>query len=64
MQTTQSPVSKNSSVDNKVLGVPSPEPSATAGQISKKKPSKWWIWMIVVGIVVIGGIFAYFQFLE
>ena len=43
MQITQSPVSKNSSVDNKVLGVPSPEPSATAGQISKKKPSKWWI---------------------
>ena len=29
-----------------------------------KKPSKWWIWVIVAIIIIGGGIWAYFQFLN
>ena len=34
------------------------------GQPVKKKPSKWWIWVIIAVIVVGGGVWAYFQFLR
>ena len=35
-----------------------------SGQPVKRKPTKWWIW-VVIAIVIIGGVtWAYFQFLN
>jgi len=35
-----------------------------AVQPVKKKPKKWWIWVVVAVLVIGGGIWAYFQFLR
>ncbi|MCK5624563.1 hypothetical protein KAI04_01855 [Candidatus Pacearchaeota archaeon] len=29
----------------------------------KKKPTRWWIWLIIAIFVIGGGVLAYFQFL-
>ncbi len=63
METTQQPVQAKPAVTAQVQKTPSPVQSSTGVPV-KKKPSKWWIW-VIIGIVVIGGgIFAYFQFLR
>lgn len=56
-QTQQKPVA------GKVAQPVKPGQPTQPGQPIKKKPSKWWIWVLVAAVIIGGGIFAYFQFL-
>jgi len=77
MEPTQQPVqTKPATVQKPVATVPAQQkpvagqqaqPVAKPGQAVqpvKKKPKKWWIWVIVAVLVIGGGIWAYFQFLR
>ena len=74
MQQTQQPVqAKPAVVPAKPVVAQKPvagqvaQPVVKPGQVAqpiKKKPKKWWIWLIVAVLVIGGGIFAYFQFLS
>ncbi len=60
VQATQKPTAAK-------LGQPQPvtQPGqAQTGQPVKKKPKRWWIWVIVAAILIGGGVLIYFQFLR
>jgi len=72
MQPTQQPVQTKPATVQKPVATVQAQQKPVAGQPVqpgqavqplKKKPKKWWIWLIVAVLVIGGGIFAYFQFL-
>jgi len=69
MQPIQQPVqAKPAAIQNSVVTAQTQQ-KPIAGQLVQpeqpaKKPSKWWIWVIVAIVIIGGGIWAYFQFLN
>ena len=69
MQSTQQPAqAKPVIVQNPTVTVQTQQPVAgqpvQPGQPVKKKPTRWWILVIVAIVIIGGGIWAYFQFLN
>ncbi len=70
VQTKQAPVQKPVQTTQQKPGVgTTTQPAGSGqpvqqGQQVQKKPSKWWIWVLIAVVVVAGGIWAYFQFLR
>jgi len=62
MQPTQQPVQGEPVATAQVQQKPVGEQSVQPEQVIKK-PSRWWIWVIVAAVIIGGGIWAYFQFL-
>ena len=61
--TTQKPVATAQAQQKPAVGQqaqPVAGKPVQPGQPVKKKPSKWWIWVIIAVIVVGGGVWAYF----
>jgi len=64
MESAQQPVQAKPAATEQVQKTPSPVQPSNTGTTIKKKPSKWWIWVIIAVVVIGGGIWAYFQFLR